>query len=494
MSAYKKLTSLFSKQSHLDHLQAIAGWDEAVMMPAGGGNARAKALATLSVIQHDMLTQPHLLELIKAAKQQSIQSEWEQRNLQLIEKKITTANCLPPSLVEKITHSSLTCEQAWRTLRANNNWKEFKPLLETVVTLVKESAEIRSQAFNMSRYDVLIDSFSPDINQEIIDPIFSRLKKSLPNLIKTITSKQQSRQLIQPQGPFDIEQQKQLGLALMQAIGFDFNHGRLDVSHHPFCGGVAADVRITTRYNTTEFISAIMGICHETGHACYEQGLPTQWSEQPVGLALGMSVHESQSLLIEMQACRSDAFITFLTPLIEKHFGHQDAFTAENLLQSYTAVTPSLIRVDADEVTYPLHVILRYELEKDLIEGDLTVAELPEAWNSKMQQYLGLTTHGNDRDGVMQDVHWPSGAFGYFPAYTLGSLIAAQLFNHACKQHPEIPSQLSNGRFQSLMSWLRQHVHQYGSLLTTTQLLKQATNETLNPDYFLQHIQKRYLT
>ena len=285
------------------------------------------------------------------------------------------------------------------------------------------------------------------MHQKIIDPVFSQLKEVLPKLIQQTIEKQKSEPTIQPKGPFSIEKQKQLGLKLMEAIGFNFNHGRLDVSHHPFCGGVPQDVRITTRYDETEFISSAMAICHETGHARYEQGLPKKWINQPVGHGLGMTVHESQSLLIEMQACRTLEFMNFLSPLVNKQFGNDSAFSPENLLRLYTRVKPGTIRVDADEMTYPLHIILRYELEKQLIEGDMSITDLPDAWDAGMKQYLGLSTKDNYRDGVMQDVHWPSGAFGYFPAYTLGSLIAAQLFNAAKKARPDILDQISTGNF-----------------------------------------------
>ncbi|MCH9744597.1 MAG: carboxypeptidase M32 [Gammaproteobacteria bacterium] len=493
MSAYQQLEKIFTKLSHLNHLQAITGWDEAVMMPPGGGKARAKALATLGIIQHETMTQPQIKDLIEQAKQQDLSSPWQTTNLKLIEKQYINANCLPTELVGKLTQSRIECEQAWRTMRADNNWKDFAPLLDKVLKLTKESAVIRSQAMQMSPFDVLIDEFAPDMTQKQIDPIFDALKRTLPPLIKQIIAKQQQHQQVALKGPFNTEQQKKLGLTLMKTIGFDFNHGRLDVSHHPFCGGVAQDVRITTRYNKHEFISSAMGTCHETGHACYEQGLPLQWLEQPVGMAQGIAMHESQSLLIEMQACRCPAFMQYLAPLLTEHFGPHDAFTPDNLFRLYTAVKPGLIRVDADEVSYPLHVILRYELEKSLIEGDMTVADLPDAWNEKMQHYFNLSTAGNDKDGVMQDVHWPSAAFGYFPSYTLGSLIAAQLFQSALKQHPNIPQQLGQGNFTALLQWLRKNIHSKGSSLTTSQLLTNVTGEDLNPDYFLQHIKDRYL-
>lgn len=493
MNAYLKLEKLFDKLSNLHHLQAIASWDEAVMMPPGSGDARAKALATLGTLIHETITQPSTADLIENAKQLSFNDPWQKANLEWIEKKYLEATCIPSDLVRQLTEASITCEQAWRRLRADNNWKDFAPLLERTLSLVREASQIRSQVFNKSPYDVLLDEFSPGVSQKLIDPIFNRLKAELPNLIDQVIDKQKHETTLHPTGPFAIDKQKQIGIEIMQALGFDFNHGRLDVSHHPFCGGVPLDVRLTTRYLEQDFISSLMAICHETGHARYEQDLPRAWLNQPVGHALGMAVHESQSLLVEMHVCRSHEFMKFLTPLTKKYFGENKAFTPENLYQLNTRVARSLIRVDADEVTYPLHVILRYEIEKELIAGTLKVTDLPDAWHNHMMNYLALPTKDDFRNGVMQDVHWPSGTFGYFPAYTLGNLIAAQLFAAIKKAHPSILNEIGAGNFTTLFEWLKTNIHSKGSSLKFSALLQQATGEELNPEYFITHIKNRYL-
>lgn len=491
MQAYENLEKLFRQLAHLDHVRAICNWDEAVMMPPGGGPARAEAMATLQALHHQMLINPKNGEWIEQAKSAPLNS-WQAANLKWMEKDYLKAICLPKDLVEHSVLAFMRCEQAWRTLRAENNWRDFLPLLQENLQLTREKAQIEAEIFAIDRYDCLIDDFSPGLSQRILDPIFAELEQFLPKFIPQVMEKQSPPEMTS--GNFAIEKQRQLGLELMRSIGFDFNHGRLDVSHHPFCGGVAQDVRITTRYSEQEFMTSAMGICHETGHALYERGLPEQWLDQPVGRALGMAVHESQSLLIEMQACRSQPFMRFLSSLLIKYFGEQPVFSANNLFNSYTHVKPGLIRVDADEVCYPLHIILRYTLEKKMINGQVEVKDLPELWDHYMKKFLGLTTENDYKNGVMQDVHWPSGSFGYFPAYTVGAMIGAQLFMTAQQQHPQILTELATGNFKTLVAWLRKNIHSQGRLLSMNDLLVQATGQPLTVAPFLNHLQTRYLS
>jgi carboxypeptidase Taq len=493
VSAYKKLKETFKQLSHLTDMQSLLMWDEAVMMPEGAGEARASAMVTLNGLTQKILTSNKTKKLIALAKQETHLSNWDAMNLSWIEKKYSLSKCVPVKLNEKLTLETMRCEQAWRKLRAENNWKAFSPYLNKTFKIIKQIAERHADVLQMSPYDSQLDLFSPGFNQERIDSIFSGLKKSIPMLIQKIMQKQADFSTTAPVGYFPIESQKDIGLMAMRALRFDFQHGRLDVSHHPFCGGTPLDVRMTTRYKEDEFLSSLLGICHETGHGLYEQGLPSEWIEQPVGRVNSMAMHESQSLLIEMQVCRSLEFYEFLLPEISRHFGAQNAFTADNLYRLVTKVTPSFIRVDADEVTYPLHIILRYELEKSLFNGEITIYDLPARWDELLQKYLGLSTKNNDQDGVMQDVHWPSGAFGYFPAYTLGRLIAAQLFATFIKTHANFMENVQQGNFKLLRNWLHENIHSQASLLPTDNLLEKVTGEKLNPEYFIKHVEKRYL-
>jgi carboxypeptidase Taq len=291
-----------------------------------------------------------------------------------------------------------------------------------------------------------------------------------------------------------VAQQRALGLKLMGSMGFEFERGRLDVSHHPFCGGSPDDVRITTRYDESDFTSSLMGVIHETGHALYEMGLPQEWRAQPVGNARGMSVHESQSLLMEMQACRSRPFIDYVAPIAREIFGGEgEAWGAENFRRLYTKVERSLIRVDADEVTYPAHVILRYRLERAMLSGDLEIPDLPGAWNDGMRELVGIVPD-DYRDGCLQDIHWMDGTFGYFPTYTLGAMTAAQLFEAATTAVPGILDGIGRGDFAPLLGWLRDNVHRWGSFHSTDELLVEATGKPLDAEVFRRHLERRYLS
>jgi carboxypeptidase Taq len=419
---------------------------------------------------------------------------WQAANVREALRQWRRETAVPRELVEASSQAESKSEQAWRKLRAKNDWSAYRSFLEEVVRLKRQVAQAVGAKLQLSPYDALVDGFEPGMRSAQIDRVFSELKAFLPDYIARASERSKAKAPRQPVGPFPIEAQRALGLKLMAATGFDMAHGRLDVSHHPFCGGVPSDVRITTRYDEADFQSALMGVLHETGHAKYEQGLPGAWIEQPAGQARSMGVHESQSLLQEMQVCRSREFFAFSAPLIRQAFPAADAaaLDPENLFALMTRVRPGLIRVDADEVTYPGHVILRYELEKALIDGSLSVAELPAAWDERMQQWFSRSTAGNDEDGCMQDVHWPSGAFGYFPSYTLGALIAAQLFAVAKKQLPGLQSGIARGELSALNDWLRERVWARASSVDTDTLVRDATGEALSAAYFRAHLDARY--
>ena len=492
MSAYANLTRTFQRLSRFDHLAAISGWDMQTMMPAGGSRARGEALAELSVLRHEILTAKQTGEWLQQAQQEDL-TDVEQANLYEMQRIWQQASLLPASLVEAKSIAGSRCEHAWRQQRPANDWQGFAANLKDVVALSREEAEIRAQANNCSRYDALLDIFEPGMTSEKLDHTFGDLKQWLPDLLQKIVAKQSQETVVIPTGPFPQAAQQQLGLAVMKQLGFDFNAGRLDISAHPFCGGVPQDVRITTRYNTDEFISAMMGVIHETGHARYEQNLPKQWADQPVALARSTAIHESQSLFFEKQLGRSPEFLRLIQPLAVQFMGNQPALETTNFVALNQRVKPGLIRVDADEVSYPAHIILRYEIEKALISGDIEVDDIPTLWQEKMQQWLGIDTTGNYRDGCMQDIHWTDGAFGYFPTYTLGAMYAAQLFQALKREIPQVSELIFQGDLQPVFNWLQKNIWQHGSRYSTRQLIEKATGEDLNPVRFRQHLETRYL-
>ncbi len=497
--SYPTLEQHFQRIAQFEHLEAIAAWDEAAMMPAGGGSARGAALSTLRGLIHAEASAPHLGDLLaKAGGEASELGPWQRANLREIARRFVRATAVPAQLVEAASLAESQSEQAWRSLRKQNDWESFRPLLENVVGLRREIAQALSARLGLSPYDALLDGFEPGARSADIAPLFARLGSVLPDLIERTRERQASEPVLTPDGPFAVGNQRALGLELMARLGFDFEHGRLDTSHHPFCGGVPRDVRITTRYDESDFLSALMGVLHETGHAKYEQHLPPSYLDQPVGRARSMAIHESQSLLLEMQVCRSGEFAEFVAPLLVGAFPEAAvrsprAFSALNVARLLTRVDPGFIRVDADEVTYPCHIVLRFELERELILGTLSVADLPERWDEAMQRLLGLSTAGNHRDGCMQDVHWPAGLFGYFPTYTLGALTAAQLFDAARRAHPALADSIARGDLSELDAWLTEYVWGQGCLLETGELVQRATGRPLGTEAFERHLERRYL-
>jgi carboxypeptidase Taq len=495
MSAYKELERRFARLGALAEAEGMLHWDMSTMMPPGGMEARAEQLAALKVTRHELLTQPLVADLLdRASGEAAGLSPWQRANLQEMRRAHAGATCLDAGLVAALSKAVSISETVWRKARPAADFKMLLPSLAEVLRLTREKAQARGAALGLDPYDALLDQYEPGARAQRIDALFAGLAAFLPDFIERALAVQAKRPAPLPlPGPFPIEAQRALGRGLMQAIGFDFSHGRLDESAHPFSGGVPEDVRITTRYDEADFARGLMGILHETGHALYERGLPREWRLQPVGEARGMALHESQSLLMEMQACRSRGFIGYAAPLMSQAFGGSGpAWEAENIYRHYTRVERGFIRVDADEVTYPAHVILRYRLERALIAGELKLAGLPGAWNAGMKELLGVVPP-DDRLGCLQDIHWPDGGWGYFPTYTLGAIAAAQLFQAAKRQDKKIEPGIAAGDFQPLLAWLRANVHGKGSLLTTDALLTEATGAPLSDLAFKAHLQERYL-
>ena len=492
MQAYRRLTEIFAKADTLAQVLSVLHWDMAAMMPDGAADRRGEQLAAIKAMHHATLAAPDLPELLDRAAAEDL-DEGQRANLREMKRMWVHEAALPADLVNAMVKASSATEMVWREARAQSDFKMVLPHLQTLLDLTKEQAQAKSQVLGVGLYDALLDQYEPDGRSADIDAVFAELESFLPGfLARTLEAQTRRPKPALPPGPFPVDTQKALAVQFMTALGFDFNHGRIDTSHHPFCGGTAGDVRITTRYDEQDFTSALMGVLHETGHALYEFGLPDgPWRGQPVASSRGMVLHESQSLLMEMQACRSRSFIGWAAPVLHQAFGGTTGWEAENLYRLGIQVEPGFIRVDADEVTYPAHVIIRYNLEKALIEGRMELADLPEAWNRGYQRLLGITPP-NDRLGCLQDIHWYGGSWGYFPTYTLGAMCAAQLYQAALEADPTIPDAIGRGDFQPLLAWLRPNVHGKGSFLSTRDILIQATGKPLDPKLFQAHLQARY--
>jgi carboxypeptidase Taq len=490
MSAYENLTKKFARIATLNEAASIINWDAATMMPAGGAAARGEQMAVLAGLSHEMLTAPALAEDLAAAVRPN--DEWDAANLTLMELAHRRASALPRDLVEAVSRASMACETVWKTARPANDFAAVKDSLSEVVKLTREAAGILGQTLGLSPYDALLTGYQRGITAAEVETIFAGyevfLRKALPQ-VETRQAQNTAEAL--PPGPYPEAIQEQICRRLSEAAGLNYGHARLDRSAHPFCGGTPTDIRITNRYDEQDFCAALMGVLHETGHAMYEQNLPKDWSRQPVGEAAGMAAHESQSLIIEMQTVRSDAYLSYMAPILAEAFAKP--VTTAGLKSRLRHIERSFIRVEADEMTYPAHVILRFRLEQALISGDLAVADLPGAWNDGFRALLGVTPP-DDRRGCLQDVHWHCGLIGYFPTYTLGAMAAAQLMQAARAAIPTLDASFARGDLSPLLGWLTTNVHSHGAKLGFNELLTKATGHPLNPAAFEAHLTRRYLT
>ena len=491
MTAYARLQNRFARIATIGEAAAVLGWDAAAMMPPGGGAARGDQLAVLAGLGHGLLTASDAAaDLAQAA----ADGEWDGANLALMRHAHVRATAVPSDLVEAQARANSRCEKVWRDARRASDFAAVAPDLAEVVRLVRHQADALAPALGLSPYDALMDGYQRGVGAADVGPVFARYEAFLQDALPRAEARQaRTPDPVPLPGTFPATQQEALCRRLSTLAGLEPDHARLDRSTHPFCGGTPTDVRITTRYDEADPAQALMGVMHETGHALYERGLPPAHARQPVGEAAGMAAHESQSLIVEMQACRSDAYLAWLGPELHRLFGGDAApYAPANLSRLWRRVRRGLIRVDADEMTYPAHVILRFRLEQAMIAGDLLVPDLPGAWNDGLHSLLGVRPP-NDRQGCLQDIHWYDGAFGYFPSYTLGAMAAAQLMAAARAAVPGLDGALGQGDLGPLVGWLRTHVHAQGSLLGFNNLLRAATGKPLDPAAFEAHLAARYL-
>jgi len=494
LSPYQQLEQEFRQLHAFRSAAAILRWDSAVMMPRGSSDLRGEQLAALETECHALVNSPRVSRLLERAEANAQGlDDWQRANLREMRRERNQAMATPHSLVSRLAKATSRAEVRWMEAKEKQDFSIFAPHLEEVVGLMRNKGALLGKALNLDPYDALVNEFSPGLTSAEIDTVFTALGRRLPGFIQEVIELQASRPPLEITGKFATSKQRQLAVEVMKAIGFPFDRGRLDESEHPFTGGAPGDIRITTRFSNTDPLSGIMGILHETGHAMYDVGLPEAWRGQPVGRDRGMALQESQSLLLEMIICRNRPFLRYLKPLMEKAFGvNGPEWGVENIYRLLTRVRRSLIRVDADEVTYPVHIMLRYELENEILKGELKVKDVPEAWAARMADRLGGRPT-NDAEGCLQDVHWAVGSFGYFPSYAIGAVIAAQLYESLRADRPELDEEIAGGHFEGLFEWLRQNVHGLGASLSTPQLIQNATGKPLTAAAWLRYAENKYL-
>jgi carboxypeptidase Taq len=494
LTPYQQLEQEFRRLHAFRSAASILRWDSAVMMPRGSSDLRGEQLAALETEAHALLTSPRVSRLVARAEANSAGLEdWQTANLREMRREREHAIATPQNLVSRLAKATARAEVKWSEAKQKSDFAIFAPHLEEVVNLTRDKAGLLGKALNLDPYDALVDEFSPGMTSAEIGTIFTTLGRRLPGLIQEVIDLQSKRPPLEITGRYTPAKQRQLALEIMKAIGFPFDRGRLDESEHPFTGGVPGDIRITTRFSSTDPLTGLMGVLHESGHAMYDVGLPEVWRGQPVGRDRGMSVQESQSLLLEMLIGRNRPFLRYIKPLLDKAFGVTGPeWEVENVYRLLIRVRRSLIRVDADEVTYPVHIMLRYEIENEILKGELKVKDLPEAWNSRISDRLGVRP-ANDAEGCLQDVHWAVGSFGYFPSYALGAVIAGQLYESLRSERPELDDEIAAGHFAGLFDWLRQNVHSVAATVSMPELIRNATGKPLSAASWLRYIETKYL-
>ena len=493
-SPYKQLEQEFKRLHAIRGALSLLRWDAAVMMPRGSAEVRGEQVAALETEYHALLTSPRVTRLLDRA-QANAQGliDWQVANLREMRRQRDHAIATPVSLISRLARATSRAEVQWLEARHQRRFELFAPYLEEVVALVRDKSALLGQALNLAPYDALVDEFSPGVTTGDIEAVFKTLSRRLPSLIREVIGLQELHPARPLGGKFPAGKQRALAVEIMKAIGFPFDRGRLDESEHPFTEGVPGDIRVTTRFDGSDLFSGLLGALHETGHAMYDLGLPQEWRDQPVGRDRGMALEESQSLLLEMLVCRGRPFVKYLCPLIAKHFGlGGPEWAPENVYAHLTSVRRSLIRVDADELTYPLHILLRYDLEKKLLSGELAVRDLPDAWNAGMEQRLGIRP-SHDGEGCLQDIHWAVGSFGYFPSYALGAVIAVQLYECLRVEVSGLETEIAQGEFSGLYGWLRKHVHGVGAKVSVHELLQAATGKSLSAAPFVRYLEGKYL-
>ncbi len=489
---YLKLKNLFKEQSILNDINGILGWDMATYMPIKSRKERIKQIKIIYDYKKKIFDEIKQNDLIKKIDTTKLTSE-DKLNFNLMKEKIEYYEIIPYQKIKEKASLSIECEGYWREAKKKSDFNIVRKPFKKLVNIIREEAEMLSQKKDKTKYDCLLNNYDRSLNTKVLKKLFNRLEKFIKRKLPLILKKQEQTNGSLTMYELSEEDQFKLSKIFMKKLGFDFNKGRIDKSIHPFCGGSTNDIRITTRFNENDSFSCFDALMHETGHGIYEQNLPKRWSHQPLGSSGGMSLHESQSLLIEMQIIKSLPVSKFIQNVLQKQIKKNSIeLNYEDIYRSRKKVTKNFIRVDADEVHYPLHIIHRFNIEYKIIEDNFNVDYLPDLWNEEFFKLFNIDVD-SDKNGCLQDIHWYGGDFGYFPTYSLGAIIAAQLMHKIKKNIPNLSSNFENGNFKSTIKWLRRNVHEKGNSFEINEILEQATDEKLNLDYFENHISNRYI-
>ncbi|SFS64807.1 carboxypeptidase M32 [Halostagnicola kamekurae] len=490
-AAYDRLEERVERISNIGNAAGVLRWDQEVIMPDAGTPARAKQLSTLSSLSHELLTDEETGDLLAELEAADADLTDDQRAVvREVRRQYDRATSVPQELVEEISETTSNAHPTWMQAREEDDFEQFAPTLEKLVDLKREyAAHIDPDA---DPYEVLFANYEPYLDLETAEEILAQLRDTLVPLLEAIDESDADLATDAFAGQFDDDDQEALARDALDALGYDWSRGRLDTAPHPFSSGTQFDARVTTRFDEEDLLGSITSVIHEFGHANYTIGLPDEEYATPLGEARDLTVHESQSRLWENHVGRSRPFWDRFLPTARERFPELEDVSPREAYEAANQVyDDNLIRVDADELTYHLHIVIRFEIERGLISGDLEVSEVPQVWNDKYEEYLGVRPE-TDAEGCLQDIHWSHGSFGYFPTYSLGSVLAAQLYAAAEDELGDLDDQIRAGEFDDLNGWLRENVHQHGKRYTTPDLIESATGEPFTAEYFLEYVDAKY--
>ena len=492
MSTYEDLIEISEQLRNIQRSLYLLAWDERTYMPEGAIEGRSESKAELSQIYHKKLTSEETKRIIDELNKESAQAEMDE--IQKVTVREMTRDFerkykIPDELIKEMSKVSTKAQSAWEKAREKSDFELFLPHLEKQVELKKEVAEYIG--YENEPYDAFIDEYEPGFTAEKIDEVFEPMKKELSSIATEIFSKglEPGEDIFEGK-KFEVDKQKKFCKWLAGELGYDYDHGRLDKAVHPFTMGMDDDVRITNRYNE-ENLNSLFSLTHETGHALYEQGLPSEWYGHPLGRRISMGYHESQSRMWENFVGRSKEFIDYIFPKLRKEFSSLEDNTKEGFYKRINRVEPTFIRVEADEVTYNLHIALRFDLELGLFRDEIGAGETKIVWENKMDEYLDIVPE-DPANGVLQDIHWSAGQFGYFPTYALGNLYAAQIYDTVEQEIDGLRSQIAQGNFDELRNWLRENIHQHGRKYKAAEMTKRLTGEGLDARYHIDYLKDKY--